>query len=76
MAAIIAHEDDRLGLGPRITRRDLVNGALAGSGAMLAVGHTAQAASAPDLFTGYAGIGDYAASNGNTLPVMQAAHGV
>src|ERR1700735_4265042 len=74
MAAIIRSEDDRLGLGGEITRRDVVNGALAGSGAMLLAGR-AQAA-ATDVFTGYGGVGDYASSNGNTLPVMRAAHGI
>jgi spermidine dehydrogenase len=69
-------EDDALGMNAAITRRDVINGALAGAGAML-VPHAAGAAKAPaDTFTGYGGIGDYAASNGNTWPVVQAAHGI
>jgi spermidine dehydrogenase len=78
MAAINRPEDERLGLGAPITRRDMVNGVLAGSGAALVAG-AARAETAPpasDPFTGYGGVGDYAASNGNTLQVMQAAHGI
>jgi len=62
-----------------ITRRDFVNSTLVGGGASLL------AASAPaaflerlitqqDTFTGYGGVGDYAKSNGNTWPVLNAAH--
>lgn len=78
MAAIIRTEDEALGLGAGITRRDMVNGVLAGAGAsLLAAGAPAAAAEAgADAFTGYGGVGDYAASNGNTLPVVRAAHGI
>lgn len=66
-----------LGLDTPITRRDFVGAALVGSGAMLlgaaapsrAQGLTAQ-------WNGYAGIGDYARSNGNVASVVNAAHGV
>ena len=65
----------RDGLDPRVTRRDFVNAALAGSGAALL--GAAAPASAQDPgpgWNGYAGVGDYRNSNGNTSEVMQAAH--
>jgi spermidine dehydrogenase len=80
MAAITRNEDVRLGLTAPITRRDMVNGVLAGSGAMLLAPHAQGAGRAgpggADTFTGYGGVGDYAVSNGNTLGVVQAAHGI
>ena len=64
-----------MGLDGRITRRDFVNGVLAGSGAALLGGPVTGAPVAPkDTFTGYGGVGDYARANGNTWPVVQAAH--
>ena len=76
-----SHRDDnrRLGLGADMTRRDVVNGVLAGSGASLMMpGAAASAFGAAqannDAFTGYGGVGDYADANGNTWSVMQAAH--
>lgn len=66
-----------LGMGADITRRDFVGGALIGSGAML-LGAASPAAAqglAPQ-WNGYAGIGDYARSNGNTAAVVNAAHGI
>ena len=84
------NERRRLGLDAPITRRDFVNGALVGAGsALLSTSFTAAAAKkshaapktkgsktpdATDRFTGYGGVGDYARSNGNTWPVVQAAH--
>lgn len=71
-------ERRKLGLDTPITRRDFVNGALAGvGGAMLgAPFSTSPHAGTPpvDTFTGYGGVGDYAKANGNTWPVVQAAH--
>src|ERR1700753_3211205 len=60
-----------------ITRRDFIGSTLIGSGAML-LGAPAPA-SAQGLtkdWNGYAGIGDYARSNGNVASVVNAAHGV
>ena len=60
-----------------ITRRDFVNGVLVGAGSALLTAtppRPAAAAVSPDLFTGYGGVGDYAKANGNTWPVVQAAH--
>jgi spermidine dehydrogenase len=65
-----------------ISRRDFVNGVLVGSGSALLGGASAAKAAkagkvahdAPDTFTGYGGVGDYAKANGNTWPVVQAAH--
>ena len=74
-------ERSRLGLDAPISRRDFLNGSLAAAGGALAL--PAGSASAPalpagsasaDTFTGYGGVGDYARANGNTLPVVQAAH--
>jgi len=71
-------ERRRLGLDARITRRDFVNGVLVGAGAA-ALGTSASnvagtSAGAEDTFTGYGGVGDYARANGNTWPVVRAAH--
>ncbi len=68
-------DDTLLGLGETITRRDFVNGVLAGAGAaLIASPITARAQGLTDAFTGYAGVGDYARSNGNTAAVVNAAH--
>jgi spermidine dehydrogenase len=73
---------DPLGLGGAITRRDFVNGVLAGCGAAL-ITRSESSAGAPSLeslapsgspWTGYGGVGDYAWSNGNTEAVVEAAH--
>ena len=64
-------ERSRLGLDAPISRRDFLNGSLAAAGSALAL--PAGSASA-DTFTGYGGVGDYARANGNTWPVVQAAH--
>ncbi len=76
------------GMNRDITRRDFLNGALAGSGAVLLTSALPQqllargAASPVDLspadndsdWTGYGGVGDYANSNGNTAAVFEAGH--
>lgn len=77
---------EKLGLQCPITRRDFVNGVLAGSGTALLAGVTAfdggaALASEPNSlsgldWTGYGGIGDYRWSNGNTEAVRNAAHGI
>jgi spermidine dehydrogenase len=64
-------ERGSLGLDAPISRRDFLNGTLAAAGSALAL--PAGSASA-DTFTGYGGVGDYARANGNTWPVVQAAH--
>jgi spermidine dehydrogenase len=64
-------ERSRLGLDAPISRRDFLNGSLAAAGGALAL--PAGSADA-DTFTGYGGVGDYARANGNTWPVVQAAH--
>src|SRR5580692_904440 len=60
-----------LGLDAPISRRDFLNGTLAAAGGALAL--PAGGATA-DTFTGYGGVGDYSLANGNTWPVLQAAH--
>jgi spermidine dehydrogenase len=44
----------------------------------MAQGKQSKAGSAgpPETFSGYGGVGDYADANGNTLPVVEAAHRV
>src|SRR5688572_4149935 len=73
--------DDSLGMTRPITRRDFINGVLAGCGAALMT-HSAHATGAPSEslapsgspWTGYGGVGDYSSSNGNTQAVVDAAH--
>jgi spermidine dehydrogenase len=62
-----------------ITRKDFINATLVGMGAALLRAPSPleameQRAAQADTFTGYGGVGDYAASNGNTKAVMDAAH--
>src|SRR5437773_1884039 len=79
--------DEALGMNQPITRKDFLNTALLGMGAALlkapapaAILRAAEAHGAveplpaPDAWTGYAGVGDYARANGNTYPVLSAAH--
>ena len=65
-----------------ITRRDFLNATLLASGGMLLnpvspaqlLAANAEPGFRQDDWTGYGGIGDYANSNGNTLPVLEAGH--
>src|SRR4051794_26877739 len=73
----MSEKDRLLGMDTPITRRDFLGAALIGSGAMLL--GTPPPANAQGLtsdWNGYAGIGDYARSNGNVASVVNAAHGV
>jgi spermidine dehydrogenase len=67
-----------LGLDARISRRDFVNGVLVGTAATALSASSSNLAGTladgEDTFTGYGGVGDYARANGNTWPVVQAAH--
>jgi spermidine dehydrogenase len=89
VAKKISEDDRRLGLTEKITRRDFLNSSLLGSGAALlsaacpmhAFARGKETGGNPneksaDAFSGYGGTGDYADANGNTLPVVQAAHRV
>lgn len=79
-------EDKSLGIGDdrNITRRDFLDATLLASGGLLLRGlspaellrerNAAKALPSADDWTGYGGIGDYAASNGNTLAVLEAGH--
>lgn len=64
----------------KITRRDFVNGVLAGSGAALLNPRVALSAAGKDpnrvdnSWYGYGGVGDYAPSHGNTPEVVNTAH--
>src|SRR5258708_39082043 len=70
------------GMNREISRRDFLNGTLAGSGAILLTSALPQqllaraAATSPagDDWTGYGGVGDYSNSNGNTAGVLEAGH--
>jgi spermidine dehydrogenase len=70
------------GMNRDITRRDFLNGALAGSGALLLTSASplqmmargGATTPADDDWTGYGGVGDYANSNGNTAAVFEAGH--
>src|SRR5271165_4847882 len=70
------------GMNREITRRDFLNGALAGSGAVLLgsalpmqlLARDAAMSPPDDDWTGYGGVGDYANSNGNTAAVFEAGH--
>jgi hypothetical protein len=66
-----------LGLNAHITRRDFIGATLVGSGAiLLGAPAPARAQGLTSQWNGYAGIGDYARSNGNIASVVNAAHGV
>src|SRR5215469_11325903 len=61
----------------RITRRDFLGSTLLASGAALLGGASPrELLSDKDEFTGYGGVGEYSASNGNTLPVLRAGHSI
>ena len=56
----------------RIIRRDFLNRTLLGAGAALL--RMPPPAAAADIYTGYGGVGDYARSNGDPWPVVEAGH--
>src|SRR5689334_8014049 len=66
--------DEALGMQRRICRRDFLNSTLIASGVALLLPASPLQLLAQDDWTGYGGEGDYGASNGNTLAVMNAAH--
>jgi spermidine dehydrogenase len=69
--------DATLGMKAPITRRDFLGSSLLASGAVLLGPITpADLLGGRDEFTGYAGVGEYSASNGNTLDVLQAGHAI
>lgn len=79
-AAPLNTDERALGMGGDITRRDFVGSAALGAGAALlhatcpAHALTAAPESQGTSWTGYAGVGDFARSNGNTWEVVSAAH--
>jgi spermidine dehydrogenase len=73
----MSDEARALGVDAAITRRDFIGATLIGSGAvLLSAAAPAFAQSLASQWNGYAGIGDYARSNGNIASVVNAAHGV
>lgn len=68
-------DGEQLSMQEGITRRDFLGSTLLASGAILLDSVTPQELLAQsDEFTGYGGVGEYASSNGNTWPVLQAGH--
>ena len=64
-------------MDPLITRRDFLGSTLLASGAALLGSATpAELLGGKDEFTGYGGVGEYSASNGNTLQVLRAGHSI
>src|SRR5262249_48916880 len=63
-----------LGMQEPIERRDFVNSMLLASGGALLGALSPRQILAADDWTGYAGVGDYARSNGNTYEVISAGH--
>src|SRR5437660_405598 len=84
----LSTEERDLGMDRNITRRDFINTVALGSGSSLlasaapgwtqsrGAGETATANAPWHPWTGYAGVGDYARSNGNTWDVVNAGHGI
>src|SRR4051794_32681974 len=66
--------NDALGMNQPIARRDFMNSMLLASGGALLGSLSPQQMLAADDWTGYAGVGDYARSNGNTYEVLSAGH--
>jgi spermidine dehydrogenase len=60
------------GMSAEILRRDFLNNTLLGFGAALL--SQPAPAQTPDTFTGYGGVGDYAAANGDPWPVLNIGH--
>jgi spermidine dehydrogenase len=70
-------EESALGLDAAITRRDFVGATLLGTGAiLLGAASPARSQGLTSQWNGYAGVGDYARSNGNVASVVNAAHGI
>ena len=65
---------DALGMQEPIDRRDFVNSMLLASGGALLGALSPRQILASNDWTGYAGVGDYARSNGNTYEVISAGH--
>lgn len=68
-----SNEDRRLGMGGGTTRRDFLNGRARSPAACPVPTHEPLGI---DDFSGFSGVGDYSHANGNTLPVLTAAHRV
>jgi spermidine dehydrogenase len=66
--------DEALGLNAPIERRDLLNSALLAAGSVLLHSVAPFQLLAEEDWTGDGGVGDYAASNGNTYDVITAGH--
>ncbi len=81
-------EERELGIDCDITRRDFLNTVVLGTGTALlgaaapgaarvmSAGESAARAASWHPWTGYSGVGEYSASNGNTWDVVSAGHGI
>src|ERR1044071_7141017 len=70
----VSQSGDALGMREPIDRRDFMNSVLLASGGALLGSLSPSQMLATDDWTGYAGVGDYARSNGNTYEVISAGH--
>ena len=70
----VSQSGDALGMHEPIDRRDFMNSVLLASGSALLGSLSPCQMLAADDWTGYAGVGDYARSNGNTYEVITAGH--
>jgi spermidine dehydrogenase len=66
--------DDALGMNAPIDRRDILNSTLLAAGSLLLNSVAPINLLAEEEWTGFGGVGDYAASNGNTYDVVTAGH--
>src|SRR5215471_3226244 len=69
-----SNSDEVLGMNRRIFRRDFIDSTLLGSGGTRLGSLTPRQLLAKEEWTGYAGGGDYARSNGNTYEIVHAGH--
>src|ERR1700730_3625325 len=67
-------QDRILGMDQRISRRDFLNSTLLASGGLVMNSVAPMQLLSPEDWTGYAGVGDYSRSNGNTFEIVQAGH--
>src|ERR1044071_8373191 len=70
----VSQSGDALGMREPIDRRDFMNSVLLASGSALLSSLSPSQMLAADDWTGYAGVGDYSRSKGNTYEVITDGH--